>query len=219
MFTDNDVMITFNWVLISSNNKNEILYILSLLNSTITKFVLWKLLSNENEKSFQIGIKTIKEFCRVPQINDLNKNIKDEIISETQKLVDLEKSSISDIVDFKGILQQKFDSVEVQSNKLVICYKNNCVKCNISGNAVLLQQIIDENIPSLVDENGVGSISELKKLPVVNFALQKQIKDYIDNLVFALYFKINLPTIGFSNREEVQTDCEKHKYYKLINQK
>lgn len=219
MFTDSDVMINFNWVLISSNNKNEILYIFSLLNSTITKFVLWKLLSNENEKSFQIGIKTIKEFCRVPKITDQNKNIKVEVIAETEKLIDLEKSFLSDVVDFKGILQQKFDSVEVKDNKLVICYKNNCVKCNISGNAILLQQIVDENLLSLVDENGVGSINELKKLPIVDFALQKQIKDYIDDLVFALYFKINLSTIGFSNREEVQSACEKHKYYKLINQK
>ncbi len=219
MFTDKDMMINHNWVLISSDNRKEILYIFSLLNSIVTKFVLWKLLSNENEKSFQIGIKTIKEFCRIPKINDSNKNIKDEIISEAEKIIDLENTFLSDIVDFKGILQQKFDSVKVQGDKLVICYKTNCVKRDITGNADLLQNILNENLSSLIDETGVGIISELKKLRVVNFELQKQIKEYVDVLVFALYFKINLPATRFSNRDDARTACAKHKYYKLINQK
>ncbi len=216
---NDNVLPKFQQYCIGSNNRTEILYLFALLNSPVTNFILEKYLRSENEKDLLIGVKVIKEYIRVPQIIDLNKNIKTKIVSEAEKLIDLENFHLYDLVDFKGVLQQKFDSVEVQGNKFVICYKNNCVKCNINGNAVLLQQIIDENLSSLVDENGVGSISELKKLPVVNFPLQKQIKDYIDDLVFALYFKIDLPAIGFSNREEVQADCEKHKYYKLINQK
>ncbi|PIP54878.1 MAG: hypothetical protein COX07_02900 [Bacteroidetes bacterium CG23_combo_of_CG06-09_8_20_14_all_32_9] len=217
MFTDKDVMINHNWVLISSDNKKEIFYIFSLLNSTVTKFILWKLLSNENEKSFQVGIKIIKEFCRVPKISDFNKHIKEEIISEAENLINLENSSLSDCADFKGILQQKFDSVEVQGNNLILCYKTNCVKCKITGNASLVQQTLNETLSSLTDENGIGNISELKNLPVLDFEKQKQTKEYIDDLVFSLYFKVKLQAIGFSSREKIHDTVSKHKYYKLIN--
>lgn len=219
MFTDKNVMINHNWVLISSDHKKETLYIFSLLNSVVTRFILWKLLSNENEKSFQIGIKVIKEFCRVPKISEFNKHIKEEIISEAENLLSLENSIFANLIDFKGILQQKFDSVKIKGNDLVICYKTtNCVKGKITGNALLVQQTLNENLPTLIDENGIGSISDLKNLPVIDFEKQKQIKNYIDDLVFALYFKIKLSSIGFSNREKIHTIVSKHKYYELINQ-
>ncbi len=219
-FTDEKIIWARNqFNAVGSDNFKELLYLFSLLNSSVNWKVLTKNVKSENEKDVLFSLKAIKKFIKVPIIKENNKSTKNEIISETEKLIDLEKSFLSDIVDFKGILQQKFDSIKVQGNKLVICYKNNCVKCNINGNADLLQQILGDNLFSLVDENGIGSINEIKKLSVVDFSLQKQIKDYIDDLVFALYFKINLKAIGFSNREKVQADCETHKYYKLINQK
>lgn len=132
-------------------------------------------------------------------------------------MLEMENNFFTDIINFKGILQQKFDSVEVQGNKLVICYKTNCVKCNITGNAALIQHTLNETLFSLTDENGIGNISELKNLPVIDFTLQKQIKNYIDDLVFALYFKVKLVSIGFSNRDKVHDTVSKHKYYSLIN--
>ncbi len=45
-----------------------------------------------------------------------------------------------------------------------------------------------------------------------------QIKEYIDDLVFSLYFKVKLPEIGFSNRDAIRSICEKHKRYKLISE-
>lgn len=218
MFTNKDVMINHNWVLISSDNKKEIFYIFSLLNSTVTKFILWKLLSSENEKSFQVGIKIIKEFCRVPIISEFNKHIKEEIISQAENLLSLENSIFSDHIDFKGILQQKFDSVEARGSNFVICYKTNCVKCKITGSASLVQNTLNENLSSLIDENGIGNISELKNLTVIDFEKQKQTKEYIDDLVFSLYFKVKLQAIGFSNRDKIHNTVSKHKYYKLINQ-
>lgn len=217
MFTDKAVMISHNWVLISSDSKPEMLYILSLLNSTVTQYVLWKLLSNKNEKSFQIGIKTIKEFCRIPRIAETNQKIKDEIIAETERLIKLEKSTFSDCVDFSGILQQKFDSVEIKDEKLVISYENKCKIFPISGDVSLAKQLLNENVFLVMDESGVGNIRELKKLPVVDFRLQQQIKDYIDDMVFALYFNVELSEIGFTNREKINRACMKHKYYAIIN--
>ena len=161
--------------------------------------------------------KSVKEFIRVPIINDINKMIKEEVIGQTKLLLDLDKSLLSNIVHFKEILQQKFDKIQIKGNQLEICYKNNCVKCKIKGDVELVQQTITENLPSLVNENGIGSISELKMLPVIDFERQSQIKDYIDDLVFSLYFKVKLPEIGFTNRENIKAACKKNKYYKIIN--
>jgi len=217
MFTDKNIMINHNWVLISSDHKNEIQYIFSLLNSPITRYILHKLLSNENEKSFQIGIKIIKEFCRVPKISIFNKHIKDEIISQTKIFLSLESLNLSDIVDLKGILLQKFDSVEVIDNDLIICYKSNCVKCKISKNTSLVKQALNDNLSTLTNEDGIGNLSDLEHLPVINVEKQKKVKGYIDDLVFALYFKVKLPCVGFSNLHIIHEAVTNHRFYNIIN--
>jgi len=217
-FSDKNIMINHNWILISSNNKSEILYILSILNSNVTKFILWKLLSNENEKSFQIGIKIIKEFCRIPKITEFNKNLKQEIIDLTQKLLDCENSILLELVEFQHVLQQKFDTVEVQGKNLVIGYKNNYVNCKIKENPVLIQLALSKHRSSLFGSYKNGKISELKNLVIIDQELQTKIKKYIDDLIFALYFKVKLSEIGFNNLNKVRKDLEKHKYYKLISE-
>ncbi|MFH1004645.1 MAG: N-6 DNA methylase [Bacteroidota bacterium] len=216
-FSENDVMIDYNHVVISSNCKEEILYLLSILNSKISVRIFNGFLRNENEKDILIGIKSIKEFLQVPVIDKENEKIKKEIILQSENLINLENFSLSNYADFKGILQQKFDSVEVQSNNLVIGYKTNYVKCKITGNTSLVQQTLNETLSSLTDENGTGNISELKNLLVIDFEKQEQIKEYIDDLGFALYFKIKLSVIGFSNREKIHDMVSKHRYFKLIN--
>jgi len=57
----------------------------------------------------------------------------------------------------------------------------------------------------------------LKTLPVINFETQKTLKDYIDDLVFALYFNIPLGSLGTNRNEEIKTRCMKSPYYKLVN--
>lgn len=99
---------------------------------------------------------------------------------------------------------------------LIICYKTNCIKCNIIGNVSLVQITLNENLPSIIDENGIIGMNELKKIPVIDYEKQKQIKNYIDDLVFALYFKIKLTSIGFSDCEKVHTIVSRNKYYELI---
>jgi len=212
-----NVLPKFQQYCIGSNNRMEIQYLFALLNSTVNNFILEKYLRNENEKDILIGVKIIKEYIRVPKINSFNEHLKSEIITQTNKLFEIESYLFSNHIDFKGILQQKFDSVEVQGNKLIICYKTNCAKCNITGNSALVQQTLADNLPSLTDENGIGSISELKNLPVIDFELQQEIKNYIDDLVYSLYFKVKQLDLGFANRDKVHSACVKHKYYKLIN--
>jgi len=64
-FSDEKIMVNFNFVIISSDNKKELLYLLSLLNSSLITYLFNTLLKSENEKDILIGIKTIKELKTV----------------------------------------------------------------------------------------------------------------------------------------------------------
>lgn len=217
-FCDENVMINHNWILISSDNKKEMEYIFAILNSKMTSFAFFNLMSSDNEKSFQIGIKSIKEFCRIPRINAFNEKIKIEIISMSEQLLKMEKQFFSDIIDFKGILLQKYETAEVIGNTLHLRYKDKEAKCKIKDNVDLVKGMVS-NLKSLdlFNEDGIGSVSELKSLSAFDKEYQAQIKNYIDDLVYALYFKIKLPELGFENAEEIKKTCAKHKYYELVN--
>lgn len=218
-FTDRKVLPSMSFTqFIASNNREELLYLFALLNSPVNHYIFYKLFQLGNEKfGIFVVVKRIKEFVQVPVISKENERIKSEIISQAEILLSLENSTSTDLVDFKNLLQQKFDSVKVKGNDLVICYKENCIRCNITGNPALVQQTLADNLFSLTDENGIGSVSELKNLPVIDFTLQQEIKNYIDDLVYSLYFNVKQLDIGFENRDRVHAACLKHKYYNLIN--
>jgi hypothetical protein len=60
-------------------------------------------------------------------------------------------------------------------------------------------------------------LSELKTLSAIDFDEQAMIKNYIDDLVFALYFNISLPTkLDVLKALEVKELCQKNKFYKFI---
>ncbi len=217
-YADYDVMIDYNHVLISSNCKSEILYLLSIFNSPISIKIIESFFRIPNEKDVLIGIKSIKNFIRIPKIDNKNEKIKQKIIEYTEKLIDCEKKTVGDVIDFKGVLLQKFDSVEIQENSLVICYNNNSVKCKILADLNFIKSALTDQLDSIIDENGIGNIDKLKKLFIIDFELQKDIKNYIDNLIFSLYFNVKLLDNNFNNRNEIRKQCENHKYFNLINE-
>ncbi len=219
-FSEDDIMIDYNHVLITSNNKSETLYLLALLNSSVSQVIFNNFLKNENEKDILIGIKSVKELIQTPIINEKNFELKRNIILSTEKLLSLEKTSLLDIIDFKGILLQKFQTVDVVGDNLVIRYKDKEAKCKIIQNPDLVKSVVSGiKKMDLFNEEGIGSISELKSLSAFDKDYQTQLKNYIDDLVYALYFKIKLPDLGFENAEEIRKVCAKHKYYKLVNSK
>jgi hypothetical protein len=112
---------------------------------------------------------------------------------------------------------QKFDTIEVVGNNLVIHYKDKEVKCKIKGDA---KRVVD--ITSTINKlelftDDTSSIAELKSLSAFDKVHQAKLKSYIDDLVFALYFKVNLTKLGFVNAEQIKSACSKQKYYKLVN--
>ena len=49
----------------------------------------------------------------------------------------------------------------------------------------------------------------------IDFDKQKAIKDYIDDLVFALYFNIPLGSLGINKAEDIRELCAKSPYYNI----
>lgn len=206
--------------IITSNNKEEMHYLLSLLNSKVSNLILETFLKIPTEKDYLVAILPIKKYIKVPKINPFNEKTKKEVICTTNELIEIEKHTISDLVDFKGIMLQKFETVEVVGNNLVIQYKDKEAKCKIIQNPNLVNTVVSSlKKMDLFNDDGIGSISELKSLSAFDKDYQLQLKDYIDDLVYALYFKVKLPELGFENAQEIKKVCAKHKYYQLVNSK
>ncbi len=189
----------------------------TLLNSKLNTIILLKNVKSENEKDVLISITSIKNFVRIPEINQSNISIKTELISQAQQLLDCESFSLKDFVNFKNVLQQKFDKIELKDKKLYLSYKDNQTICEISEYEDLIKSILKDELLKIINEDGTYSLNDLKSIPMIDLIKQNIIKDYIDDLVFSLYFKIKSENVGFEYKEEIKEKCKQHKFYKLIN--
>jgi len=124
---------------------------------------------------------------------------------------------ISDLVDFSEIMTQKFDGMRVESNSLVLEKEESEIKCKIKNDAELIKETI-KNIHSdkKLFKEGKIILSELKNTPAIDFERQKEIKDYVDDLVFALYFNILIEKIGLESAEKIKEKCEESRFYKIL---
>ncbi len=203
---------------IGSENKNELLYLFVLLNSPINIKILTENVKSDNEKDILFSITSIKSFIKTPIITTENQLIKKETINCAIQLIEIEKDTLSSFVDFKGVLLQKFEKIEIQKNNFILHYKDKQAICPIKSNKEVVENIL-YNLPKigLLNEEGIGSVSELKLLSAFDKDYQLRLKSYIDDLIYALYFKIKLSDLGFEHAAEIQKACAKHAYYQLVN--
>ena len=214
-----NILPKFQQFCIASNRKEEILYLLSVLNSQITLLLIEKLLRSENEKDILVGLSVIKNFVRVPKINDGNQPIKNEIIGRTGEMLALEDKTLSDFADFSRVLIQRFDDVVVEGNSLILRKDKKDIRLPIKENAGLVKKIIEVAYgkKELELKTQAISLSELKTLPVIDFEKQKAFKDYIDDLVFVLYFNIPIERLGVNEAVEIKRRCLKHPHYQTVS--
>ncbi len=215
-FSDKKIMIDFNWVIISSNDRLEMLYLLSILNAKISALIFKLLLETENEQAILIGIKSIKQFIHMPKITDVNIYIKNEIIKQTENMLNSETILLKDVADFSNIGKQKFDSIKVENNYIILNdgeYKISIPRDKISIVSAIIQNTYYKGMLILKEI----PLSELKTLHIIDIETQTKIKDYIDDLVFALYFNIHIPQIGIKNSQEIKNLCSKNEFYKVVN--
>ena len=130
----------------------------------------------------------------------------------------VEEKSLSDFVDFSGLLMQEFDNVQVDGNTLILVHDNRETKLPIQGDIRLVANTIAKEfgVKRMKLEKRQISLPELRNLQVIDFEKQAKLKDYIDDLVFALYFKIPLKQVGLDKSEEIQKVCSKSKHYQLL---
>ena len=195
------------------------MYLFSLLSSPLNRYVFEKLFQLENEQygTFLV-IRRIKEFLRVPKITKTNQAVKDEIMRCAVEMLDLEDKTLSDFVDFSGILMQRFADVQIAGDTLVLSYNGGKTELPIKGGPKLVASTIAEwfGTRGLKLEKHRISLSDLRNLQVIDFEKQVKLKEYIDDLVFALYFKIPLKEVGLDRVEEMQKACSGSKYYQLL---
>jgi len=204
---------------IGSENKKELFYLFSVLNSKIINKILQANLKTENEKDYLVSLTSIKEFSRVPKITKYNQFIKEEIIKRVEELLSLEEKVLSDFVDFSKVMLQKFGKISVRGNNLILEKEGEEIKLIIKENQDLIKKSLNEKYGKQIVELEKQKItlSELKDLPIINYEKQQNIKDYIDDLVFALYFSIVLEDLGLNKAEKIKAKCSKNPYYELIN--
>jgi len=215
-FTDKKIIWARNqYNAIGSENKVELIYLLALLNSRLNFKLLSSHLKSSNEKDLLFSITSIKKFVRLPAIIDIDQSIKDEIILRTTELLNLETQKLKDVVDFSKVKLQKYDRVGIAGDTFIIHYKMNSIECPIIDDINLVQKFIVK-----LQENGIfeeqNSIADLKEISVYNIDYQTILKEYVDDLVYALYFKLKLSKLGFEHRSEIRKTCSNHIHYKVV---
>ena len=214
-FTDLPLIWARNKILgIGTENKRELCYLFSILNSKITNYILKKYVKIEQEdtRTILVSLQIIKGEIKVPKIDETNKDIKDEIINKTEEILDLENKRLSDFVDFSGILTQKFDSIKVKENKLQLIKVNDITEIKIKSQLDLIRKILN----SERTEKEIY-LSDIKNLKIIDYEKQNEIKNYVDDLIFALYFNIKVKSLGLIHAKEIKNLCEKNNFYKLLS--
>jgi len=193
-----------------------------LLNSPITNFLLNNMVKIEQEdrRTILVSLQIIKEQIRVPKITERNQFIKDQVIKRTEEMLRLEDVILDNLIDFTNVMMQKFDSVSVKENNLVLCKDKKGKKLKIKSNIDLVEKAIADKYKSyeLEFEHEQIKLPELKSLPIIDFEKQKLLKEYIDDLVFALYFNIPLTKVELKYAADIKKLCQKNSFYKLVNE-
>ncbi len=213
-YSSKNIMIRSNWIIISSDQKEQILFLFAILNSYTNAKVIDFYARSENEKVLIASVKTIKNFVRVPKITSQNKIIRNEIINQTKNLLNLEEYKMSDFVDFSEISIQKFDRYEMEKDKLILIKNDSLYPLKIKN--VNKFSAIMEALKNRYNLISKINLVELKNLKVIDKKEQLKIKDYIDDLVFVLYFNIPIKNINISNSQIIKEECKKNQFYKMV---
>lgn len=196
--------------IITSDNKNEMLFLFALLNSSVNMSLLKAKLKTKHEKEFLVPIKAIKQYICIPKNTKKNSTIKSEIIRMTEVMLALENVKLQDVVPLENVQIQRFTQVAVEKGKLILTSKTGKTSLPIPRKSVALVESLFSNEPAIGESI---SLRELKQIVAIDVDKQQKIKDYIDDLVFAIYFSVSLPPIGFENAAQIKKACEQYRSF------
>lgn len=215
-FTDHRIIWARNrYCGIGSDDKQELLYLFAVLNSIVVDKILNGLLRAEREKDYLISISSIKSYVRVPKTNRDNQHIKDEVIRISDQMLNLEKKTLSDFVDFSRLLMQEFKEVRCEKGYLLLKDGDKTTKLQIKYNPELVANTLSQEVGNReleINEKKV-KLSFLRNLRVVDFKKQRDLKYYVDLLVFALCFKIAVSQDDLGKVQRIKKLCSNSKYF------
>lgn len=91
---------------------------------------------------------------------------------------------------------------------IVIVHGKQETKLPIIGDKKLVSQVILDWLGTKRDFKPARfHLSDFREMNVVNFDKQVKLKDYLDDLVFSLYFDIKLEKSHISNPKKVRKAC------------
>jgi hypothetical protein len=166
--------------IVATDNKQLALFLFAIFNSQISYEVLKSNLKLTNEKEFQVAIKSIKQYIRIPKDSEENAILKEKVISKTEEMLALEESILSDFVDFKGLSVQKFDKIEVKEQNLILTFNKQEYSQKINNGK-------SDFVAKLISKINSSSIIELKTLTAIDFEEQEKLKSEIDELIYEMY--------------------------------
>jgi hypothetical protein len=101
------------------------------------------------------------------------------------------------VVEFGKLNVQKFDTIGIEKNELVLSNGKEFRLKIASGKVPLVQKVVQEKYKDggLLTEQNV-LLSELQSLPAIDFDRQSAMKKEVDDLVFALYFDVPVEEVA-----------------------
>ncbi len=186
-FSDKQIIIDYNHIIISSNDEKEMLYLYIILTSLLSDFILKLHNYIPTEKDYSIGITAIKQFIRVPIITDKNQHLKDRLIGIAQQILDAEKPLFKDVLDISHIMVQKFDSIDIVNDELVFTHglATTTVKINsniqrITYNLALYRKEMKRTKKDL-------ALISFKNFPCVDNILIDELMHEANTIIYELY--------------------------------
>jgi hypothetical protein len=173
---------------IASNNRDEILFLFALLNSSITQGIYRSMFDLQPEKhGMYVVVKRLKEFVRPPIVDTYErKSMKAKVIRLADEAVTMESEMLQDVVKLDTLLQ-KFDAASVKGGALVLESGNADIRLPLGSKLAsrVSEAVTEWNAQR--DESTPIFKSDLRALPVFDRSAQARLFEQIDELFFDLY--------------------------------
>ena len=192
-YTDTDVVPSMSHCqIISSDNREEILFLFAVLNSSITRCIYEAMFSLGNEKvGMFVVVRRLKEFVRPPLVDTSEGlRLKRRVIALVEKALDMEKLMLSQFVEIDTLVR-RVDNVRVEGQKLLLTHLGRNLSFPIKRSSAWLVEValaarFDAG-GGLFDRERSILVRELKSLPAFDRAAQLTVLREVDERVLDLY--------------------------------
>ena len=192
-YTDTNVVPSMSHCqIISSDNRDEILFLFAVLNSSITRCIYEAMFSLGNEKvGMFVVVSRMKEFVRPPLVDTSEQlRVKKRIIARVEKALNMEKLVLSQFVEIDTLVHC-VTNVRIEGQKLLATHRRGDLSFPIRrGSAELVNAALAARFGAgekLFDRDRSITVRELKSLPAFDRAEQLAVLRDVDEWVLDLY--------------------------------